>query len=63
LGEAERVAVQIEECGGLDKLEQLQHHENEQVYQKCSRILDDYFSAGVSIRSSNKILNCCEIEI
>ncbi|XP_066583137.1 importin subunit alpha [Prorops nasuta] len=46
MDELERVAIMIEEVGGLDKLESLQHHENEQVYQKAMSMIDNYFSDG-----------------
>ncbi|KAL6261315.1 hypothetical protein P5V15_008836 [Pogonomyrmex californicus] len=44
VGQTERVAIMIEEVGGLDKLEALQHHPNEQVYQKSMAIIDAFFS-------------------
>ncbi|XP_054002206.1 importin subunit alpha [Hylaeus anthracinus] len=46
MGEVERVAIMIEEAGGLDKLEALQHHEIEQVYQKAIAMIDTFFSDG-----------------
>ncbi|XP_067008482.1 importin subunit alpha-1 [Anabrus simplex] len=46
MGELERVAILIEECGGLDKLEKLQNHENTQIYQKALRMIESFFSEG-----------------
>lgn len=48
IGEADRVATMIEVCGGLDKLEALQQHSNEKIYQKALAIIDAFFSSEVS---------------
>lgn len=44
----ENVCTMIEECGGLDKIELLQQHENEDIYKIAYEIVDNYF-AGVSV--------------
>jgi hypothetical protein len=42
--DVERVCSLIEECGGLDKIESLQNHENIEIYKIAYEIIESYFS-------------------
>lgn len=43
LGNAENFAMMIESLGSLDRLESLQHHENEEIYKLAYQLVDTYF--------------------
>lgn len=48
MGELEKVSLHVEECGGLDRIEALQSHDNVEIYHKSLAILEQYFSTEVS---------------
>ena len=45
----ESLITLIEECGGLDKLEKLQQHKNEDIYKLAYAVIDKYFNSNVSV--------------
>lgn len=53
VGEHINVCIAIEECGGLDKIEELQNHQVDQIYNKAFHIVETYFSEAVSIQFYN----------
>ena len=52
LGETDKVAMMVEECGGLDRIEALQSHENEQIYHKALQIIETFFPDGEQVISN-----------
>jgi len=44
-----RFAEHVESCGGLDGLEALQKHDNEEIYDRTVQILKDFFSDEESV--------------
>jgi hypothetical protein len=43
-GAGNAYALKVEECGGLDRIEYLQGHQNEKIYKKAFHIIEQYFS-------------------
>ena len=38
-------AMHVDDCGGLDKIDQLREHKNTDIYEKAVKILETYFGA------------------
>ena len=51
--DAEFVATAIEESGGVEKIEKLQQHKNEDIYKLAYTIIDKYFTSDVSDAALN----------
>jgi len=44
-GGVNKYAEFVDDCAGLDHLEQLQRHDNEDIYDKAVKILKEYFES------------------
>jgi importin subunit alpha-4/3 len=47
--DSEAIANMIEECDGVIKIEELQNHENIEIYKLAYDIIEQFFSDGVSL--------------
>ncbi|CAG0880354.1 unnamed protein product [Cyprideis torosa] len=57
VGKASEVALAIEQCGGLDKIEALQNHVNEDIYKKSYDLIRRYFPADDEEDEGDSTLN------
>jgi importin subunit alpha-1 len=53
--EQDRVIKMVQDCGGVDKLEELQQHENEDVYKRTLVLLERYFGGEAEEEASENV--------
>lgn len=56
MGETERLALLVEELGGLDRIEMLQNHTNDLVYQTAHSIIEKYFCDVSEMKQTGHII-------
>lgn len=59
-GEENAYADFVDECGGMDKIESLQNHDNEEIYAKALNIMEKYFAeeddeAEISVPAASNV--------
>jgi importin subunit alpha-2 len=59
LGQLDQLCQHLEELGAVDKIEQLQEHENQQVYKVAQKLIDQFFGAEVSTLNACKTNTLC----
>ena len=60
MNELEKVSLHVEECGGLERIEQLQNHENVDVYRKSLTVIEQYFDEESQLAPSTCLAGFCQ---
>ncbi|XP_053274800.1 importin subunit alpha-8 isoform X1 [Pleuronectes platessa] len=68
LGETEKLSLLVEELGGLDRIELLQNHDNDMVYQAAHSLIGKYFAEdeidGVKVDTTSDafVFECPDVQ-